>query len=264
MIKYLRGIIMNEKELNIYYNKFNEEKRFNSRHGKVEFITTMKYIKEYLKPNYKIIDIGAGSGRYSKELVDLGYNVTPVELVKQNIRKIEKIGLKPIQGNAINLSMFKDNTFDIVLLFGPMYHLISYEEKIKALKEAKRICKKDGIIMISYIMNEYAIIKHGFMEQTIINSIDNGLVNDNFKITPKFNDLYSYVRLEDIDKLNSKVKLKRIKIISQDTLSNYLRPYINKLTDEEFGLYLKYHLSICERYENLGLSTHILDILKNE
>ena len=57
-------------ELEKYYNKFNEEKRLNSRHGQVEFITSMKYIHEYLADDTskKILDIGAGTGRYSVPL----------------------------------------------------------------------------------------------------------------------------------------------------------------------------------------------------
>ena len=57
-------------ELEQYYNKFNEEKRLDSRHGKVEFITSMKYIHEYLggDTTKKILDIGAGTGKYSVAL----------------------------------------------------------------------------------------------------------------------------------------------------------------------------------------------------
>ena len=57
-------------ELEKYYNKFNEEKRLLSRHGQVEFITSMKYIHKYLegKSNAKILDVGAGTGRYSVAL----------------------------------------------------------------------------------------------------------------------------------------------------------------------------------------------------
>ena len=40
---------MNEQELINYYNKFNEDKRLNTKHAQVEFLTAMKYIKDYLK-----------------------------------------------------------------------------------------------------------------------------------------------------------------------------------------------------------------------
>ena len=259
---------MNERNLIDYYNKFNEDKRLTRRHGIVEYTVAMKYINDYLEKmnNPKIIDIGAGTGKYSIELSNRGYDVTAVELVKHNLRVIEKNNkdIKVILGNAINLNKIKDKSYDLVLLFGPLYHLISQDEKVKALKEAKRVLKDDGILMISYCMNEYAILTYGFKENNIKNCINNNLVNSDFHITPKLDDLYSYVRLEDIDELNSIVGLKRIKIVSQDGPSDYMRNILNNMDDETFNLYIKYHLSICERNELLGASSHVLDILKKD
>ncbi len=256
---------MNEKNLNDYYNKFNEDKRLKTRHGLVEYTVTMKYIDEVLKnyENPKILDLGAGCGAYSIPLSEY-YDVTSLELVKHNLKVIEKNSknIKLIHGNATNLSMLNDNTYDVILIFGPMYHLISKEEKLKCLMEAKRVLKPNGTILISYIMNEYAIIRHGFKDRHILEEIDR--IDDSFHIISKEDDLYSYVRIEDIDELNKLTNLKRVKIISQDSLVNYLREYINKLSDEEFNLFIKYQLSICERYEILGLSAHVLDILKED
>ena len=256
---------MNEKNLNDYYNKFNEDKRLKTRHGLVEYTVTMKYIEEVLKKyeNPKILDLGAGCGAYSIPLSEY-YDVTSLELVKHNLKVIEKNSknIKLIHGNATNLSMLIDNTYDVILIFGPMYHLISKEEKIKCLMEAKRVLKPNGTILISYIMNEYAIIRHGFKDRHILEEMDR--IDNSFHIISKDDDLYSYVRIEDIDELNKLTNLKRVKIISQDSLVNYLREYINKLSDEEFNLFIKYQLSICERYEILGLSAHVLDILKED
>ena len=86
-------------EIEAYYNKFNEEKRLDSRHGRVEFNTSMKYIHDYINEcryrgiadsNIHILDIGAGTGRYSVPLADEGYDVTAVELVKHNLGSKEK------------------------------------------------------------------------------------------------------------------------------------------------------------------------------
>ncbi len=253
---------MNEENLKIYYNKFNEEKRLDTKHGQIEYLTAMKYINDYIKKNDKVIDIGAGTGRYSKTLKNEGYDVFAVELCKSNLREIEKKNIRCIQGNATNLKKINDNTYDITILFGPMYHLITMNEKIKALEEAKRITKDNGYIFISYCMNEYAVITHGFIDNNIKESIDNNLINEDYKITPKETDLYSFVRLEDINFLKDKCNLKRVKIISQDGPTEYIKKTINKMTDEEFNLYLDYHLSICERPELLGAGRHILDILQ--
>ena len=253
---------MNEENLKTYYNKFNEDKRLDTKHGQIEFLTSIKYIEKYLKEENKIIDIGAGTGKYSKYFFDKGYDVFAVELCKSNLREIEKKGIKCIQGNATNLKKIEDNSFDITILFGPMYHLISIDEKVKALEEAKRITKPGGYIFISYCMNEYAVITHGFIENTIKDSIDNNLIDKNYKITPKETDLYSFVRLEDINYLKDKCNLKRVKIISQDGPTEYIKKTINKMNDEEFNIYLNYHLSTCERPELLGSGRHILDILQ--
>ena len=87
-------------ELELYYNKFNEEKRLDSRHGQVEFITSMKYLHKYLheleqtkaKSDIKILDVGAATGRYSVPLSEEGYDVTAVQLEVNKILMPEKYG----------------------------------------------------------------------------------------------------------------------------------------------------------------------------
>jgi hypothetical protein len=136
------------------------------------------------------------------------------------------------------------------------------EEKVKALEEAKRITKTGGYIFISYCMNEYAVITHAFIDNNIKESIDNNLIDSEYKITPKDDDLYSFVRLEDINYLKDKCKLKRVKIINQDGPTEYIKKIINNMDDEQYELFIKYHLSTCEKPELLGAGRHILDILE--
>ena len=255
---------MNEENLIKYYNKFNEDKRLTTRHGLVEFYTSIKYIEKYLTKfkNPKIIDVGAGTGRYSLYFFDKGYDVTSVELVKHNLRVIQKKNskIKAYQGNALDLKRFKDNSFDIVIMFGPMYHLISTENKIKALKEAKRIVSPSGLIFLSYCMNDFAIIKHGFIDGNIIE--EKNIIDKDYKINSDETDLYSFVRLEDINYIRKETGLKRIKILSQDGPSEYIRSTLNKMDDETFNKFLDYHYKTCERKELLGAGRHILEILK--
>ena len=154
--------------LDDYYSHFNEDGRLKTRHGQVEFITNIKYIDEILNDdkNKTILDIGAGTGRYSVELAEMGHNVTAVELVNKNVSQIKMKSDKVIakQGDALNLKRFKSDSFDIALLFGPTYHLISHEEKLRAINEAKRVVKPGGHILIMYLMNEYAVITYAFKE----------------------------------------------------------------------------------------------------
>lgn len=255
------------KELEQYYNKFCEEKRLTRRHGNIEFVTSMKYIHKYLKLDDKVLDIGAGTGRYSVALADEGYDVTAVELVKYNlgILKQKQSSVKAYQGTALNLKRFADNTFDITLLFGPMYHLYTLEDKVKALSEAKRVTKTGGKIFVAYCMNEYSILTYGFKENHIRESIENGKVDKAFHVLSEAKDLYSYVRLEDIAEINEKTGgVKRLQILAADGPANYMRTILNAMDEETYQTFIDYHLSTCEREDLMGASAHTLDILEKE
>ena len=252
-----------------YYNKFNEEKRLNSRHGQVEFVTSMKYIHKYIdvlekECEPKILDIGAGTGRYSVPLALEGYDVTAVELVKHNLGRLKQkgAGVKAYQGNALKLSRFDDESFDLTLLFGPMYHLHSKEDKLQALREAKRVTRKGGYILVAYIMNEYSVITYAFKEGHILEGIRDGMLDESFHCTDKANELYSFVRTEDIESLNAEAGLERELIIAADGAANYIRPVLNSLSEEEFAKFIEYHLSVCERTDLMGATAHTVDILK--
>ena len=256
-------------ELEQFYYKFNEEKRLNSRHGQVEFITSKKYIHEYIpaereKSDVKILDIGAGTGRYSVALAEEGYDVTAVELVKYNLGILKKknSNVKAMQGNALKLSKLQDETFDVTLLFGPMYHLFGVENKKKALEEAKRVTKKGGVILVAYCMNEYSVITYAFKEKHLKECIENNRFTDTFRTISNEKDLYDYMRVEEIEELSDLVGLERIKLITPDGPANYLRTVLNQMDKEEFEFFIKYHLATCERRELIGAAAHTVDILR--
>ncbi|MGN1182086.1 MAG: class I SAM-dependent methyltransferase [Faecalibacillus sp.] len=252
------------KELEEYYGKFCEDKRLTRKHGQVEFRTSMKYIHDYLKAGDRILDIGAGTGRYSVALSNEGYEVDAIELVKYNLGmlKAKKSKVRAYQGSALDLSRYDDETFDMTLLFGPMYHLFTREDRIKALSEAKRVTKTNGLILVAYVMNDYSVLVHGFRDGYIKESIIKGKIDKDFHTQTSVEDLYSYVRIEDINSFNEEVKLERIKIIAADGPADYMRPILNKMDDETFELFMQYHLSTCERADLIGASSHTLDILK--
>lgn len=258
-------------ELEEYYNKFNEEKRLDSRHGRVEYITSMHYIHECLRQpaeekqpsEIKILDIGAGTGRYSIPLAEEGYDVSAIEPVKHNLGRLKQKSsiVKAWQGNALKLKRFADNSFDLTLLFGPMYHLHTEEEKLTALSEAKRVTRSGGWILVAYIMNEFSVITYAFKERHIMEALQTGMLDETYHCTKKANPLYSMVRLEDIDRLNTKAGLERERIIAADGAANYMRPFLNALTEEEFDAFVRYHLATCERMDLMGASGHTVDIL---
>lgn len=259
-------------DLEAYYNKFNEDKRLDSRHGRVEFITSQKYIHESLEAvgkdrepgQIKILDIGAGTGRYSIPLAQEGYDVTAVELVKHNLGRLKQkgCGVHAYQGNALNLKRFERESFDVTLLFGPMYHLHEKEEKLTALQEAVRVTKPGGRILVAYVMNEFTVLTYGFKEKHILEALQNDMLTEDYHCTEKANPLYSMVRLEDIAELDAQVNAARVRIIAADGAANYMRQYLNALSEEEFDAFVNYHLTTCERMDLMGASAHTVDILE--
>lgn len=256
-------------ELEQYYNKFNEEKRLNSRHGQVEYRVSMKYIHEYIpgdrkKEEVKILDIGAGTGRYSVALANEGYDVTAVELVKYNLGVLKSKGstVKAMQGNALNLKKLESDTYDVTLLFGPIYHLFGEADKKRALLEAKRVTKSGGVILVAYCMNEYGVLTYAFKERHIGECVEEMRLTEDFHTISAKENLYDYMRIEDIDAVLADTGLKRIKIISPDGPANYMRPFLNRLTEEEFEQFVSYQMATCERMDLIGAGAHTLDILR--
>lgn len=251
-------------EIEKYYNKFNEDKRLNSRHGIVEYTISMEYIKKYIgDKKVKVLDIGAGTGKYSIDLANHGHDVTAVEYVKKNISVLQQKSskVKTIHGNAINLKKIMDNSFDVVILFGPMYHLFTSEERFMALSEAKRVLKPNGVLFVAYLLSNYAFIRHAIMDNFLRENIKLGKIDKNFNIITTPKDLYYYTNLVEIKKLNKKCGLNRLKIISPDGPTDYIRQYVNKLSEEDFKLYIDFQRKNCERKDLIGASSHVVDIL---
>ena len=152
-----------------YYNNYDEEGRLLSRHGQVEYLTTMRYIEACLEgiSDPGILEVGAGTGRYSVTLAKQGLRVTAVDLVEHNLELLRSKldGTEPItsmRGNALDLTVFPDCSFDLTMLLGPMYHLYTKEEKRRALSEAVRVTKRGGHILVAYCMNEPTVIQYVF------------------------------------------------------------------------------------------------------
>ena len=254
-------------ELEEYYNKFNEEKRLNSRHGQVEFITSMKYIHDYLdsEKTSKILDIGAGTGRYSLYYASKGYKVNSIELIDSNIEvfktKIkDDMDISLEQGNALDLSRFEDDTFDVTLLLGPLYHLFTEEDKEKAISEAIRVTKKGGIVYLAYITNDAVILSYGLRKGNLLRIPE--LVDENYKVKDIPEEIFSVNLVDEFDEMMNSFSIEHLHNVATDGISAQLAEYVNKLSDEEYDIWVKYHLKTAERKDLLGYSNHILYIAR--
>ena len=95
-----------------------------------------------------------------------------------------------------------------------------------------------------------------------LENIADGKLDDTFHVRPGEDDLYMFMRTEDIESLNAEAGLQRMQIISPDGPANHMRREVNALTEKQFQQFIKYQMSVCERADLLGASAHTVDILK--
>lgn len=248
-----------------FYDDIDEDSRLNrSRHGQLEYATTMNYIHRYAKPGAKILEIGAGTGRYVISLAKEGYNVTAVELVesnlevlRQNSRDMENI--VSYQGDALNLERFEDNQFDVTLLFGPMYHLYDKVDVHKAIDEAIRVTKSEGIILIAFL-SVYAIMYDNYLNGNLAAGLEENF-DPSYGVKHFEEQLFTGYDVVEFEQLFETHKVKHLSTVAADGILELSEGRSDfKMTDEEFELFVKYHLATCEKRELLGCSSHLLYI----
>lgn len=259
---------MQNNYLENFYKEHDENTRFSkSKANYVEFATTMRYIKKFAQPNSNILELGAATGAYSIPLAKMGHNVTAVELLDCNIdvlrNKAKRLkNLTPIKANALDLSQFKDNSFDMVLSFGPMYHLYSKNDDMKAIKEAIRVCKKGGIIFFAYITNYpvvfyMGVVKNKFKEVKKLLNPDGSLKN-----VPE--EIFSTHYPDEFENYFKDLKVKKLTQVAADGFANCYRELFEKLSKKDYETFLNWHFSVCERTDQIGCSSHVLYICKKQ
>ena len=148
------------------YNVSDEWGRLDSPGGKLEFELTMSIIINHLPRSADILDLGGGPGRYTIELAKLGYSLHLADLSQSLLdvakKKIDEFRIENVksitQVNAVNLSVYADSSFDAVLLFGPLYHLIEETERNSCIKEVCRVLKENGVVFAAFIPYLYGAI----------------------------------------------------------------------------------------------------------
>lgn len=258
---YMEGYEIHDDEALVQevYRRFDENTRLNkSQAARVEFLTTLRYIEKYLAPGAKILDVGAGGGEYSFYFARKGYEVSALELADANIaafrsKMTSHDSIDLVQGNALDLGRYDSDSFDVVLLFGPLYHLHDEADKLRCIEEAKQVCKKDGKIFFAFIGHDIVFLT---MFQTNPDYFVNGAYHkDTFRL---MDFPFVFHTVEECRDLLHKSGIHILHQIAADGLSELMQEKINAMDADSYGQYLRFHEYICEKPEALGMSNHLL------
>lgn len=254
-------------EIEKYYNSYQEESRLHKDNAhKVEFLTSIKYIKDVIPAKAKILDACAGVGAYAFDLARCGYDVIAGDIVDSHVCTMDKLNdknilSKVVKADVLDLPQFEDNCFDVVLCMGALYHLRKVEDRKRAIAECLRVLKKDGVFVAAYISRYAKILKD------LINGLDNMDVamqifrNGNSPLEINGKTFYKTTPGEFEGEIKN-FALEKLHHIGADGVSVAISDRINEMTDKQFEAWMDYHIKTCEDVNVLGYSMHGLYIGK--
>ena len=257
--------------LNQIYGDGREDTRLvRSRHGQLEFLTTMSYINRQAPKPCRVLELGAGTGRYTVALAEKGHQVTAVELLDKNFALLKANtapypNVEAVQGDALDLRRWADDAFYLTLSMGPMYHLYGKEGVNRAIDEAIRITRPGGILMFAFL-SVHAILYDNYLQPEPHNlraGMEENFGKDFATVRHFPEQVFTGYDVAEFEALFQDKPVAHLRTVATDGILELAEGRSDfAMTDEDFRLFSAYHLMHCEKRELLGASSHLLYICR--
>lgn len=242
-----------------------EERADSSRSTNLEFYYTKKHLKGLIQNTDRVLEIGCATGYYGFYYADKCREYVGIDIVPKHIRLFEqKIAARQLKnvtcriGDATNLKDIGDNSFDVVLCLGPMYHLPPKEREL-VFAECARVCKPDGLLAFAYINKVGVYAGACILDSRYPNELANQCVlkNGTDDLRP---DLFFYTTPEEISSRAASYGLYKIKNLGTDFF--FLMNLVNEMSDEEFERMRPLYDQMTSYESCTGMANHALLICK--
>lgn len=250
-----------------HYDRYGEDGRLvNTRRGQLEYFTTMHFIHRFAKEGAKVLELGAGTGRYSIALAKEGMDVTAVELAAGNLAVLRENGkgaenLHAYQGDATDLSRFKDASFDVTLSLGPMYHLYEPEEIRRAIDEAIRVTKPGGVLFFAFL-SVYGILYANYFQGNWAFGQEENFTDD-YRVRHFKEQLFTGYDVAEFEALFAGKPVTHITTAgTSGSLESIEERADFDISDADFAAFEAWYLHFAEKRELLGGSHQLLYICK--
>ena len=252
-----------------FYGQSDEDHRLQrTRHGQLEYRTTMSFIHRYADRDSRVLEIGAGTGRYSIALAREGMDVTAVELVESNLAILKEnsagiSGIRAFQGDATDLSRFADDSFDLTLCFGPMYHLYASEEVDRAIDEAVRVTRPGGVLMFAFLSVFGIMYANYFSGNWAAGQEEN--FTDDYQVKHFKEQLFTGYDIIEFENLFSEKPVEWVTTAGTDGLLEAIEVRGDfSITDRDFDAFAAWYMAFSEKRELLGNTNHLLYICRKK
>ncbi|WP_373230744.1 class I SAM-dependent methyltransferase [Cohnella sp.] len=265
-----------EKLIN-YYQSFDEWGRLDRE--PVEFMVNYRHILSNLPAEGHILDIGAGPGKYSIALAKSGYQVTLADLTPRQVEiakhKAKEAGMeKQFMGfhvaDARELSRYADEQFDASLMLGPLYHLQTEEDRMKAVNEIWRVTKRGGLVFVAFMsrlrhLTTSLLFPEAWKPNHTVNGIEEFLESGVYNHTDegRFTGAY-FFNIEEIKPFMESQGFESVNLISSGSIAGAMREeqwdYWRQRGEMEYNKVMEIVMQASESPYIQGLSSHLLYI----
>lgn len=132
---------------------------------RLEYLRTLELLDRFVPAGADVLDVGGGTGVYAAPLAAAGHRVRLVDPMPGHVEAATAAGIDAVGGDARSLDE-ADASYDVVLLLGPLYHLVERGDRVLALREARRVLRPGGLVLAAAI-SRHASLLSGMVDHVL-------------------------------------------------------------------------------------------------